>query len=110
MSTALTLFEIEEEIKKRTRELADLEQQLTLAKLEPRYQLAKTLHSIFCTHNHTDGCGWFYEMKNKQDDWLAHTHGEYLQKALKFTHACQAEGIAADTALKVFKLAKESLK
>ena len=107
MSKILTVFEIEEEIKKRKKETAELEKQLEIARLEsPEQQLAKTLHNMFCTWNHTDGCGWFYEMKNKQDDWSGHAHSEYLGRAMRLTHACKEEGVEVSRALEMFKMVR----
>lgn len=105
--TQLTIFGIEEQIKKRQQELEDLEKQLVEAKLEsPDHQLAKELHSMLCTWNHTDGCGWFYEMNGKKDNWTGHTHGVYLAKAQKLIHQCDQEGVSAEQAITMFKLVK----
>lgn len=70
-----TIKEIESKIQKHQQELRELEESLIKAKQEsPEQQLAKELHGLLCTWNHTDGCGWFYEIKNKEDDWLGHAH------------------------------------
>jgi hypothetical protein len=107
MSKVLTVFEIEDEIKKRKQEVADLEAKLELAKLDtPEEQLAKSLHGMLCTWNHTDGCGWFYEFKDKKDDWSGHAHGEYMKKARNLMHICNKEGITADKALEMYKLVR----
>ena len=103
----LTIFGIEEKIKQHQSELAKLTEQLEKAKLEsPDQQLAKELHSMLCTWNHTDGCGWYYEFKNKQDDWTARAHGEYLAKARKLMTTCEQEGCKVETALSFYKLIK----
>jgi hypothetical protein len=100
----LTIFGIEEKIKQHKADMAKLEKELEKAKLEsPDQQLAKELHGMLCTWNHTDGCGWFYEIKNKEDDWLGRTHGEYLKKAQKLICQCKDEGIRVETALSMFK-------
>jgi hypothetical protein len=107
MSKVLTVFEIEDQIKQRKQEVADLEAKLELAKLDtPEQQLAKSLHGMLCTWNHTDGCGWFYEFKNKKDDWSGHAHSEYMGRALKLMHSCKQEGIAVDKALEIFKIVR----
>ena len=101
----LTVFGIEEKIKEHQKELAKLEQELEAAKLEsPEEQLAKELHGMLCTWNHTDGCGWYYEFKNKKDDWSGHAHGEYLGRARKLMHSCKEEGITVESALAMFKV------
>ena len=103
----LTIFGIEEQIKKHQQELIDLETKLVEAKKEsPDHQLATELHSMLCTWNHTDGCGWFYEFKNKKDDWTGHAHGEYLKKAQKLIHKCEHDGVPVESALSMFKLIK----
>ena len=103
----LTIFGIEEQIKKQKQELKELEEKLVKAKLEsPDHQLAKELHNMLCTWNHTDGCGWFYEMKNKQDDWNGSAHGTYLKKAQKLLHVCDQEGITVERAIEMYKLVK----
>lgn len=63
--------------------------------------LAINLHAKFCRHNHTDGCGWYYEidketttlLENKVDstksiitiieihNWEGSEHKEWLKKA-----------------------------
>ena len=103
----LTIFGIEEKIKQHQAELAKLEQDLEVAKLEsPDHQLAKELHSMLCTWNHTDGCGWYYEFKNKQDDWSGRAHGEYLGRAQKLIHLCSERNCTVEQAIEMFKLIK----
>ena len=101
----ITIFAIEGKIKEHKTELAKLEKELETARLEPpEEQLAKELHSMLCTWNHTDGCGWYYEFKNKKDDWTGSAHGEYLGRARKLMHKCQEEGISVENALSIFKV------
>lgn len=100
----LTIYGIESKIKEHKQELADLEAQLVKAKLEsPDHQLAKELHNMLCKWNHTDGCGWFYEFKNKEDDWTGHAHGAYLKKAQMLIHKCEQNGIPVESALEIYK-------
>lgn len=47
----------------------------------PLYDLACTLHSKNCSSNHTDGCGWYYEMHRGVHDWTGHAHQRYLEQA-----------------------------
>lgn len=103
----LTIFGIEEKIKKHKDDLAKLEKELEVARQEdPDHQLAKELHSMLCTWNHTDGCGWFYEFKDKKDDWTRDAHREYLGRARKLIHACNNEGVTVERAIEIFKLIK----
>ena len=102
----LTIFAIEEQIKKHEQGLKDLQAQLA-AKLEsPAHQLAKELHGMLCNQNHTDGCGWHYEFKNKQHDWTGHAHSEYLKKAQKMICHCDEHGMDVGATLAAFKLVR----
>lgn len=99
--------EAEQEIAKREKEIQALREQLDTLKAEPLdTQLARELHDMLCTWNHTDGCGWFYEMKNKQDDWGGNTHGEYLNRARRLMMRCDHEGVELQTALKFYHMVK----
>lgn len=99
--------EIEEKLKTRKKEIAELEAALVRAKNEsPSQQLASTLHNMICKWNHTDGCSWFYERKNNDDDWNGWAHGEYLKKANRLIHHCEQRGIEVDQALEIFKMVK----
>lgn len=51
-------------------------------------QVATELHGLLCTWNHTDGCGWFYEFKDKKDNWSGSAHNNYLMRAQKLIHHC----------------------
>ena len=44
-------------------------------------RLAIDLHARLCTWNHTDGCGWFYEIKDGIHDWGRASHKGYLNSA-----------------------------
>lgn len=105
-----TVTEIAAEIARRKQELAELEQKLEAAKAEAEpenIQLARKLHSLLCQWNHTDGCGWFYEFKDKQEDWTGHAHAEYLGKARKLMHRCKEKSIGYQFAIEVYKMVKE---
>ena len=105
--TYQTIASIEADIAKRKKELAELETKLETAKLEsPEVQLARQLHTMLCSWNHTDGCGWFYEMKNGQDDWIGHAHDQYLTKARVLTNRCKEHNITTDQAIGIYKLVK----
>jgi len=105
--SSITVSKIEEQISSHEQELARLKQELEAAKLEsPDHQLAKELHDMLCTWNHTDGCGWYYEFRDKQDDWSGHAHGQYLTRARKLIHKCEQEGTTVENALAMYKLIK----
>lgn len=105
--TYTTIASIEADIKKREQELAAAKVALEQAKREsPDKQLAKELHGMLCTWNHTDGCGWFYEIKNKEDVWTGHAHGQYLMKARSLINKCTDHNITFDYAIEIYKLVK----
>lgn len=103
-----TVTEIAAEIARRKQELAELETQLEVAKNEPEdIQLARQLHNLLCQWNHTDGCGWYYESKNKKEDWAGQAHARYLSKARMLTHQCKTKNISTQNAIEIFKMVKE---
>lgn len=103
-----TVTEIAAEIARRKQELAELETQLEVAKTEPEdIQLARQLHSLLCQWNHTDGCGWYHESKNKKEDWTGHAHAQYLGKARRLMHFCKKKSIGYQFAIEVYKMVKE---
>lgn len=56
--------------------------------MTPEQRIAIRLHDTTCRWNHTDGCGWFYEFKDKQHDWSGSSHKSYLEKAFKLINRC----------------------
>ena len=66
-----TVSELTVQIERRKQELAELEQKLKEAQAEPEdIRLARQLHDLLCHWNHTDGCSWYYETKNKKKTGL----------------------------------------
>jgi len=59
----------------------DLQKQADLLLTEPQ-QLAIYIHTKKCKANHTDGCSWYYDIKDLEHDWTSYTHKEYLKKAI----------------------------
>ncbi len=57
--------------------------------MTPAQRLAISLHSKMCRHNHTDGCSWFYHMKNDIPDWHAHSQKNYILKAQRLLLQCE---------------------
>ena len=43
--------------------------------------LAIKLHDKLCRWNHTDGCAWYYFIKDGVHDWSESSHKAYLVKA-----------------------------
>lgn len=52
-------------------------------RLPIKFKIAIMLHDKTCTHNHTDGCSWEYEInyKTKLHDWTGHAHSRALKEA-----------------------------
>lgn len=65
-------------------EIAELKrEQEAFRALTPTQQLAISLHDAQCRYNHTDQCGWFYEIHKGVHDWSGYAHADYLKKARK---------------------------
>lgn len=66
-------------------------------KLLPKNQrLAILLHSKFCRSNHTDGCSFYYGIKELEDDWNEYAHKIYLKKADNLLAVTQDEKLLHD--------------
>lgn len=75
-------------------------------------QLAVALHDTQCRWNHTDGCGWYYEMHTnklgvKVHHWDGQTHDRYLKRAHKLADCCKGLDISLESAITVISIAKE---
>lgn len=67
-----------------TKEVTEIKDELLRREeLAPEYRLAEELHNVLCSINHTDGCGWFYEVSNGVPNWHGWAHARYLEKARK---------------------------
>lgn len=54
----------------------------------PAGRMAILLHKCTCHSNHTDQCGWYYEIDtNGVHDWNGSTHKYYWNKACLLIHA-----------------------
>jgi hypothetical protein len=74
-----------------TAEIEELEAQIaakkealeTLKNTDPVYVFAENLHKTTCHNDHTEYCGWYYEIKDGKADWEnGWTHKRYLEKAV----------------------------
>lgn len=79
MMTTQQIKDERAKLEARLDELDDIEQ--ALDSYTPAQQLALTLHSSQCHLNHTDGCGWEYEVHKGVDDWGGSTHLRWEKKA-----------------------------
>ena len=102
-----TRAEIERKIAKNREEATALAAELlALPKYTPVQELAIELHNSQCTHNHTDGCGWFYEFNKKDHMWTGSEHTRWLGKARKIQHICSAHNVGTNTALTIINSLK----
>lgn len=68
--------------------------------MSPAAQLAISLHDATCSWNHTDGCGWFYEIDKGIHNWTGYSHSSFLRKAetmMKLLPGVDSETIIAVT-------------
>jgi hypothetical protein len=98
-------------IKELETELVKLrEQEAVFENMTDEQRIAITLHDMLCIYNHTDGCGWHYEIghghREGLHDWRGSAHAPYLTKAIKLTHFCQANGLHANKAIEMLRLIK----
>lgn len=87
MMTAETVREASIAVAKAEQALAAAQAELKRAEsgggeLSPEQTFAIALHETRCRWNHTDGCGWEYEIKNRTEhQWGDWTHAKYLEQA-----------------------------
>ena len=62
-------------------------------------RLAIEIHSALCHWNHTDGCGWFYEIKDGKHDWSRNAHKRSLNSANAVLGKIKQLGIESDMAI-----------
>lgn len=102
--------EIEQKLSSHKEEIAKLERLLEIAKQEsPNEQLARTLHSLLCGFNHTEQCGWYYEIVKGVDNWNGDSHGRYLTKANMVIKKCKDQHIQVDDIVEIVKMLKDPL-
>lgn len=81
----------EREAEKVAREVRDmreqLEQQRRMEEVDHLKPLAIRAHDILCRWNHTDGCGWHYEIKGNCHHWTGtySAHARWLKAVEEWT-------------------------
>lgn len=106
-STANELSQVEQELAALNKRKAELEK--TIASMTPEKILAEKLHEKFCTWNHTDGCGWFYD----RGDWTEHSRQSYLKQASSIIGTARnlADGeVSVEILMNFFNLALEKMR
>lgn len=94
--TATQIAELEEKLENLRRQ--KLIEDEAARSLTPEQKLAIVMHNTMCPHNHADGCGWYYEVKNGIHDWRQPTHGLWLDRAGRFAHFCTNRSVSFETA------------
>lgn len=85
---------IDEEIRETEKKLNVLkDEKLGLEMSDPACELAIFLHDMTCRYDHTEGCGWFYEIKNGKHDWSRYAHQQELRRARKLLEITDADTI-----------------
>jgi len=56
-------------------------------------RLAVLLHGKLCRFNHSDGCGWEYEVVKGQHNWTGRDHKMWLSRAKNAVARIPAEGV-----------------
>lgn len=86
-----TTIELKRQIAALTKQLEKaIQEEETLNKLPLNHYVAILIHGRLCNHNHTDGCGWYYEVKNDIHDFAGSTHSYYVKKADKVIESMRA--------------------
>lgn len=91
------------------RELAARKLKLAQAKenlisLSPTHQLAISLHEKFCNWNHTDGCSWWYAVKDGVHDWSEDSHRSYFNKAHQVMTRLRCEPVTEHNVVEFIKI------
>ena len=93
------------EIKAELLELHEQKRQLALQNEDE--QLAIVLHGILCHWNHTDGCGFEYEIRDGIHQWDNASHKPYLEKSRKLIRFAIKHNVKVKKLIQVFKMLRE---
>lgn len=103
-----TLKKLEAQLALQEKILTNIKENIKLTLDNPpdeAQEIAIVLHGMQCNWNHTDGCGWFWEIKGGDvHEWTGYTHKEFLKKAQKFISECKRCEISTETAFKAWRL------
>lgn len=78
VSVRLSSHEIAKEINK----LVAIDKESLRIKGEHRRK-AFIMHALQCKKNHTDECGWYYEIKNGRHEWSLPSHRSWFNRAIQ---------------------------
>lgn len=105
MNTSDKISQINSQIEKLQAELKEAQEaQKKFLEMPREQQVATILHDKKCQYNHTDGCGWYYEFVNKQEQWSAREHSNWVNKAMALMAACERAGITVEKYLEIDEL------
>jgi hypothetical protein len=48
-------------------------------RLEPLKELTIHAHDVLCRWDHSDGCGWYYEIHRGKHNWTGWSHARWLK-------------------------------
>lgn len=91
-------------IEKARAKLDEMSEQLDSAEtkhngLTNTQKLAIMLHNKLCKWNHTDGCGWYYHVKDGLPTWEDYSQQEYLRKATLLCRKAEKLKITPEAAM-----------
>lgn len=94
------MSKLEQDIEHLKKEIASKQEQLKLqqeelVRLSPVHKLAIAIHDATCYTNHTDGCSWYYEIKNSRHEWSGHAHARALDQAKAVQISCDDVNISS---------------
>jgi hypothetical protein len=98
------LAEIERKIADRKKTIADANQRSI--EQGPHKDLACKLHSTMCRSNHTDACGWYYEIKSDVHDWTGYAHKSYLERAVKAIDIARSKNVDPTVIIDIIEAVK----
>lgn len=94
------LARLEADLKRRKELLKTAKRELDTS--TPTHHLAIAMHQRLCRWNHTDGCGWHYEIKDGIHNWSGHDHARWLRTANQAGQRLRFEPILGEEALTAF--------
>lgn len=94
------LARLEAELRRRKELLKTAKRELDTS--TPTHHLAIAMHHRLCRWNHTDGCGWHYEIRDGIHDWSGHDHARWLRNANMVMRLIEGQPVTADNIVEFF--------
>lgn len=102
----MTNQEIERKRKSLNEQLKELDI-IERTKNIPLQKLAIELHSLRCHSNHTDQCGWGYEISEDGHDWSRSTHIRYYEDAERLAEEFKRYSVNLKDATLILRITNE---